>query len=67
MGEMVDHRDGLVDLGFNVGDDEASFVWGVFWIVDLPLVVCSDTEYVGTDRVSVRTINVDSAVPGFLY
>ena len=66
MGKVVNHRDGFVELGFDVGDDEAAFIWGVFWVVDLPLVVRSDAEYVGAEGVGIGTVNVNSTVPWFL-
>ena len=66
MGEVINHRDGFVDLGFDVSDDEAAFVWGVFGVVYLPLVVRSDAEYVGAEGVGVGTVDVHGAVPWFL-
>jgi hypothetical protein len=53
VGGVVDDGDRLVDLGFNVGDNFAGVIGVVGGVVDLPLVVGSDSEDPESKWVSV--------------
>jgi hypothetical protein len=53
VGEVVGDGNGVVNLGFNVGDNFASVTGFVRGVVDLPVVVGSNSEYLESKWVGV--------------